>query len=336
MNDLITYGVAVFPLDPGLMLHTQIRTILGEMPELIDPVFARNELRYKMNQVDHPAQIAIGGFGATGCPSLIHHPEIRIIRRKIYDAMRPEFARAFRGRRLEVLFNRFNIRRWGTEVPKETWHRDVGPKKLGDTIYGGWINLDPPGSPPQHFSCIPGDVLPAGVDAMGFAKFDKGKGDALEAAFKASAGAIPVPPGHLLVFDQTIAHKISGGKSTFTSFRLSAAWRITDYTEPISDPEKPFYDKDAIIDNQSMCQLPSGQDAPMYAALQLVNWKPRLRAFSDTFKPEFRDMAAFKSNGTPNPLQGIVYRQCPSLVSTGHAFPPYSPGDRAMFFPVLL
>ena len=50
------------------------------------------------------------------------------------------------GRQLELLFDRFSIRRVGTATSAESWHRDVGGKAPGDIIYGGWLNLDLRGS----------------------------------------------------------------------------------------------------------------------------------------------------------------------------------------------
>jgi len=291
------------------------------MPELLDPHRARDDLVHPISDA-HPSQVVLGGFGATGCPSLTHHPDIRTIRLEIYRHMRSLFAQGFAGRRLEVLFDRFGIRRKGTTIGAESWHRDVGPKAPGDTIYGGWVNLDPPGSPPQKFSCVPGNVLPSGVDPLGFAKFQKNEHAALETAFCATGGPIVVPPGHLIVFDQSIAHKITGTNAKFTSYRLYMGWRITDQEEPV-------YNKHAIIEAQSMPPVPSGQEAPMYAKLHWVNWQDRLREFSTRFKPEFCE-------GVESKRTGCVNRILPGLVATGHAFPPYSPEDTDMFFPGLL
>ena len=327
------YGVAVFPI--GAVLHTLVPRIIRDMPELLDPEHALAELALPLSDA-HPAQVVLGAFGAAGCPSLAHHPLIRSIRRTIYDTMLPLFTHAFRRRRLEVLFDCFGIRRRGAKISAESWHRDVSQKtsrKRGDTVYGGWVNLDPLGSDPQTFSCIPGNilethVLDAGTYSDGFAKFDKSEYPALEEAFK-KTGVISVPPGHLIVFDQTIAHKIPNKTVQFTSYRLYSSWRITDDTRPI-------YDKDTIIRTQGIFPVPSGDMSPMYAKLHLLHWRDRLREFSTTFKPEFRETATLKSDGSINTHHGIVFRECPSLEATQHAFPPYTPSDRAMFFPVLL
>ena len=320
MDALLAHGIAVFPLPVDFALHAEVPAILGNLPELLDPLRARDDLAHPISDA-HPSQVVLGGFGATGCPSLSHHPGIRTIRRKVYAVMREQFTQGCPGRRLEALFDRFGIRRKGTAVGAESWHRDVGPKAPGDIIYGGWVNLDPPGAPPQKFSCIPGNVLPPGVDPLGFAKFKKPDYPALETAFRA-VGSFAVPPGHLIVFNQSIAHKITGATAKFTSYRLYMGWRITDRTEPV-------YDKRRVIQEQSMPPMPSGQAAPMYAKLHWVNWQDRLREFSTRFKSEFRE-------GAESKRAGCVFRELPSLGATGHAFPPYTEGDTAMFFPVLL
>ena len=319
MDALLIHGVAVFPLPPGYALHTKVPAILGDMPEPLDPLRARDDLAHPIS-TEHPSHIVLGGFGATGCPSLSHHPGIRDIRRDVYSVMRPLFTQGFPGRYLEVLFDRFGIRRKGTAVGAESWHRDVGPKAPGDTIYGGWINLDPPGSPPQKFSCIPGNVLAPGVDPLGFAKFPRAEYASLEAAFRAT-GPIEVPPGHLIVFNQSIAHKITGLAAKFTSYRLYMGWRVTDHKEPV-------YDKNCVILEQTMPPMPSGQFAPMYVQRHLINWKDRLMDFSTRFRPEFCEKQGKRV--------GCVYRELPGLVTTGHGFVPYSAEDTAMFFPVLL
>jgi hypothetical protein len=226
------------------------------------------------------------------------------------------FEHLFPGRNLEALFDRLSIRRMGTTIGAESWHRDVGQKEPGDIIYGGWVNLDPPGTPPQQFSCVPGDVLPPDVDPLGFAKFAKEDYPQLNQAFKASGGPISIPPGHVILFDQTIAHKITGAKAKRTSMRLYMGWRITTSTIPL-------YDKAAIITAQAVPPLPSGQPAPMYAKLHWVNWKDRLQEFSTGFKPGCLDAKR----------PGFVARELPSLTALGFGFRAYTPAESAIFYP---
>ena len=317
MNTLKTQGVVVMALPAELAVHDNVPYLILGMKETKDPLQTLLDLPFEVSP-EHPSHIVLGGFGATGCPSLTHHPVARTMRGRVYDILKPEFAAAFPGRRLEVLADRFSIRRKGSSLSSELWHRDVGPKTAGDIIYGGWVNLDPPGSPPQYFSCIPGNILPADeVNPMGFAKFAKEEIAGLESVFKGS-GKIAIPPGHIIIFDQSIAHKITGSTAKMTSFRQYMGWRITDRVEPV-------YDKKSFIENQSMAPLPSGQIAPMYAKLHLACWKPRLLEISTRFRPEF---VSLKS--------GIVHREMPGLVSAGFAFPVYTTAETAMFYPTLL
>lgn len=316
MADLLTTGLTVIPL-PGLDPHTGVHRLLLDIRELHDRGRAVADLAYPITP-EHPAQIVLGGFGAAGLPSLSHSPAIRALRVAVYQRVAPELAAIHPGRHLELLFDRFSIRRMGTATSAESWHRDVGGKDPGDIIYGGWLNLDPPGSPPQRFSCVPGNVLPPDVDSRGFAKIPKAEHPELNAALKAAGGPIAVPPGHIILFDQTIAHKITGATAGFTSYRLYFGWRITD-------SRTPLYPKDGIIEKQLVPPLPSGEISPTYAKLHWVNWRDRLLEFSTGFKPEFLD---------PNPKRaGCVARVLPGLVATGHAFSPYTTAERAIFYP---
>jgi len=319
MNDLVTLGVCVLPLTE-LALHLKVPRIIGEMREINDPQRALIDLPFEISD-EHPTHIVLGGFGATGCPSFTHHPEARELRSKVYTALVPEFRKVFEGRRLEVIPDRFGIRRKGTSVGGETWHRDVGPKSPGDIIFGGWLNLDPPGSPPQAFSCVPGNILPPNINPMGFAKFPREEYAGLEADFKVF-GKFVIPPGHIIIFNQSIAHKITPAKAKFTSYRQYFGWRITNSIEPV-------YDKQIFIERQLMPPLPSGQIAPMYAKLHWANWQPRLREISTRFRDEFREPVESKR-------AGVVFRELPGLVASGLAYPPYTSEEIYMFYPHLL
>jgi hypothetical protein len=198
MEALLTGGVAVVPLG-DLNLHLHVASILLDTRELVDPAAAVADLSHPISD-DHPAAFVLGGFGATGLPSHSHSPGIRALRGAVYPRIAPQLAAIHPGRRLELLFDRFGIRRVGTSTTAESWHRDVGEKAPGDVIYGGWLNLDPPGSPPQRFSCVPGNVLPPDADPRGFMKFAKTDYLGLNAALEAAGGPISVPPGFPSIF----------------------------------------------------------------------------------------------------------------------------------------
>lgn len=318
MQRLLTDSVVVLPLD-DLQAHDQVQDILLDICELKDPVLAVSELEFPLTENDR-AQIVMGGFGATGLPSLSHMPRIRALRQAVYSRIAPMLAQIHPNRRLELLFDRFSIRRKGTSVTPESWHRDNGPKSDGDIIYGGWINLDKPGSPSQQFSCIPGDINDDNM--QGFAKFDKANQSVLDAA---AGGPIQVPSGAIILFDQKIAHKITGGNGKNpTSYRMYFGWRITDDSIPL-------YDKATIIRDQTVPPLPSGQKAPMYSPNHWSVFQKRVRDFSETFHPEFLELKkSIHGNGM------VVARFMPGLVATGYAYEPYSQQEIDIFYPQLL
>lgn len=95
--------------------------------------------------------------------------QIEIVHRHLLD----RFSKTFPGKNLEMLFDRFAIRRKGTSTTGESWHRDVGKKLEGYIIYGGWINLDKTGCVPQKFSCIPKTHIYEKDEKTGFVRFDK-------------------------------------------------------------------------------------------------------------------------------------------------------------------
>jgi hypothetical protein len=317
MEKLLTDGVCVISVPSARALHTYVPTILSEVKEVYTPATAVLDLPFEISPT-HPAQFVLGSYGALGLPSVTHHPLVREIRQTIYEALFPLFVEQFPGRKLEVLFDRFSVRRKGASISGESFHRDVGPTAHNDMVFGGWFNLDALDKPAQNFSGLPGNVLPLNAQAQGFAKMTKAEQKALENELK-RVGPIAIPPAHIILFNQTIAHKITAvNKAKFTSYRLYFGWRITD-------SDVPSYDKQSIIDQQSVPPLPSGEIAPMYALLHWVNWQERLFAFSRQFKMAFID-----------PVRGCVMREMPGLVATNEAFAPYSARERAMFFPTLL
>ena len=366
IHALLQNGIAVFKLDNDAM-HTWVKPLLTTLPELKDPVAAYSRLHEAVlpnsgSNVGVPTpQFVLGAFGAAGLPSLFHHPIIREIRKSAYDTMRPQFAEAYNGWNLEVLFDRFGIRRNGLEVTGESWHRDTAPANLiepGDVVFGGWVNLDPPldahgkATVSQGFTCVlnsleygmelpaplasaavTGGQMPRALPVAGFVPFTPDQ----QAALESRKTNIEVPPGSIVVFNQRIAHCITPNKARFTSFRLYTGWRITKSVSAM------YNDTQAIIDEQGVPRLPSGQKAPMYSPNHISYDKAReglLKPFSATFIP------ALLQTEHPTEKQltiGCIVRYCPSLqtlrtLSKGRCkmFDAYSATERAMFSPVLL
>ena len=323
--DLIRDGITVVPCP----VHFDLQNFLTTQREFIasDSGLA-------------PPALALGAFGCMGTPTSFHHPIIRHVRKQCYDQLFPRFLDWHRGRNLEMMFDRFSQRLPGATLGAETWHRDVGHHDEGDIIYGGWINLDPPGTPNQRFSCVPGNFLrPDGHHTEGFVRFDA-KDAASIAALEAAKQIVEIPPGHIVIFNQSLAHEILPGKIKFLSYRLFVGWRITDSMESIYDyiHRKEVGEKKKkkakktensqpeprtladIIETQACPSIGSGQFPPMYGVNHITFTKLKeshLVPFSDTVKPIFRSQADPR----------LIVRFLPPLNETGLMWEPYTEED---------
>jgi len=259
---------------------------------------------------ENPKQLIMGAYGALGHPTSFHHPSIRKIRRKVHRKLR-----GFRkpiieedDKNLELLFDRFSIRKPGTKLMVESWHRDICSIKIdGDIIYGGWINLDDIGSEPQLFSCIPGTHIEKSKDS-GFAKIEK------EQAKEYKAMKIPpykIPPGHIIIFNQNIVHEVISKAYKTETYKMYIGWRLTDQIEPLFKENLT-----TAIENQGIVKIPSGQMPAMYAANHRRFFAERVREFSKQFSRIYIDEA------------GYVNRFLPSLKESGlPLLPPYKAKD---------
>lgn len=280
-------GVLVVPGVKQLNNSKPLKGLLSAPPEFLDP----------------NGPLTLGGFGALALPSSFHHPDIRFIRSIVYRRIKPILANHFKHTNLELLFDRVSVRRVGTSTSKESWHRDVCPDSLeDDVILGGWINLDPDGSPPQQFSCSPGTHKDK-TDKTGFAKIEIAPDN---------TKVYNVPPGHIIMFYQNLIHEVKPQKAKFESHRLYLGWRLTN-------SNKPLFNHRDVIRSQGVPKIPSGQVPPMYAKLHLVNHKHMVEEISRRIKPEYL-----------NPKTNLIYRELPSM---GPYYQPYSEEDISIMTP---
>jgi hypothetical protein len=254
--------------------------------------------------LDPKGPLTLGGYGGLAIPSSFHHPNIRFIRKKVYETIKPLLKKCFPNHlNVELLFARVCIRRVGTSTPKGSWHRDVCPDSLpGDIILGGWINLDPDGSPNQKFSCVPGTHTDK-TNKTGFAKTN---------VKPSNPKTYEVPPGHVILFHQNILHEIKPQKASFESHRLYLGWRLTNSL-------RPLFDHTSVFINQSVPKLPSGQIPPMYAKLHWVNHKHLIDEITNRIKPEYID-----------PKTGKVFRELPWLEKY---YPDYTCDEKIIMTP---
>ena len=230
-----------------------------------------------------PSGFVVGGFGALCNPSSFHHPSIRTIVDFVSKHFWKDFANTFPQRKLEVLFDSFCIRRKGTKTNNESWHRDLCTEKLSDDIIlGGWINLDPIGSPPHKFSCVPkthNDIIEKNT---GYTKLKNTE------EYKKNKVIYDIHPGQVVFFFQNLVHEVIAREAKFDSYRLYMGWRITDSNEPLFDHEK-------IIENQGVPRNPSGQTPRAYYKNHLRFFKDRIKEHSECVKSGALDKDKFVS-----------------------------------------
>lgn len=151
-------------------------------------------------------KFVLGGFAALGNPSSYHNPVVRkfrewalaiVIEKVFRETAANKKAMDSRDWKLEQKVERMTIRQPGETPSKESWHRDEAKIMTtpDDTVYGGWINLDPV---PQFFSCVVGSHKTGVTTNGGFVKVSKE--EAAEIKDNNLSTKIEIPPGGILIF----------------------------------------------------------------------------------------------------------------------------------------
>jgi len=312
MQQLLERGVAVIPYPEHIRKSFNCTRFLSEQKEFIRPV--KDTTKYVM-----------GGFGAFGNPSSFHHEEVRKLRLSIFKYVHPLFKNTFKGQYLEGIVDRFAKREPGTSVSPESWHRDISNVKKkkthgdpGDTIYGGWVNLDETNT--QYFTCVPSTHMEEVVGA-GFAKITKTD----IPVYNSKKEKISVPPNHLIIFNEKLVHAVTPSKIKTDTYRLFMKYRIT------TNPSCPLFSTaeiSKIIDEQGVFPLSLEQTPPMYSKMHMVNWRSRVEEFSLNFHPQFLEQKKLK---TETEMTSYVMRFMPSLKEAGlELFSPYSDEEKRM------
>jgi len=294
MNTLDEVGVIVLPYPTHIRNEFDTFTFLTEQKEFKDASAA-------------DSLFVMGGFGALGNPSSFNHPLIRQLRLSMFEFMKPNFAKLYKGKYIQTLVDRFAIRRAGTSLSPETWHRDVSNVnkngeivgEMDDIIYGGWVNLDTEQS--QFFSCVPNTHKDDfQKDGAGFSKLSKEE----SAEYKLKRVKFEIPPGHMIIFNEKTVHEVCPTKCKNVSCRLFMKYRISNTNTSLF----PNSQIDEICTQQGVFPLSCVQMPPMYAKLHRSNWKDRLEAFSKTVCDEYIDPAVKYT---------CVKRVMPSLYEVG-------------------
>ena len=304
LQDLLNNGVIVIPGPKNA--RDILKLFYKEQREFINP---------------GEKECILGAFGAYGNPTSFHHPEIRELRSLVHNYLWPSLQETFPEKNAEMLMDRFCKRAKGTKTSAEQWHRDItnSPNVLKkDQIYGGWFNLDKPGSKSQGFSCVPGSQRRS--KKTGFVKFT----DEENKDFKKRKKIFEVPPGYIIMFNQDIVHEVLPRKATFNSYRLFIGWRITE-------GEIPLYDNTKIIEDQGIIRLPGGMQTPMYGPSFWMFHRKKIIDWSVKVKPEFREMKLFKKEGIE---LDVVQQYMLSLKDAGiEMFPEYTEEQKRILIP---
>lgn len=303
--------------------------------------------------IEHDCQYVMGGFGAYGNPASFHNEIVRELRTETTPIMKQFFRQEFQKNfpeqtfYIERLFDRMCVRKQGTTIPKETWHRDLNPMTMipvdqkkkeytprpNEHVFGGWVNLD---DEPQYFSCALSThtnniIVKKGKSESGFIAQENPSNDTKPTKIK-------IPSGHAIVFYQKILHQVAPQKYRKDSFRQFQLFRIvSSETQP-----EPLFSKEKInkwIDNQATPLLPSGQHPPMYSSnhssifLFRGNQNDPIE-FSKKINPKCLIQQTCQSGKNKDRQYHIVQRFLTSLRELGlPMYPPYSKEEKQIFFP---
>lgn len=289
--------------------------------------------------------LVLGGFGALGNPSSFHSPVVRGVRvegRTVAEGV-------FRGMYeegtvcLEQLMDRVCLRKAGKALPKDGWHRDVAPKEAKlptedgtlekrarkvtqEAVFGGWVNLNRRDGKTQTFVYVPGSHESRGGEE-GFAGIAKEEHKALDAA----SVELEVPPGHLLVFYQHVAHKVAPVRYKEDCLRLFMGWAINRVCTPMFGA--PYLER--VLGEFQAPLLPSGQRPAMYSAncmsvrqKRTIAWSLKAMQRSLLVRKWPKEKSAYKI------LPRFLMRVTEDIKARGSGFfVPYTDAERAAIWP---
>jgi len=309
MNQLKEKGVQVFEfLTPAELVEFN-----KEMNEWNPPEFEQGDV--------HTGPLALGAFQGLNFASSWHNPIARRLRLLLHERVRPQLLAAgfLEHHKLQYLHqnpDRMMIREPKTSVSKESWHRD----SLRQLAFGGWINLDAPGTSPQRFICVPGSHLGVEITPGGFAPI---KDTELTRHYFDNEKVFSIQPGQAILFYSHIVHRIASSSGVPNkTMRLFQSWSFSDSPIPI------VQDLAERLEQQAYIPLPSDQHAPMYPMAYLnyfeVNEK-RLTSYARRLVPKMRTTYKHKKTGR---TVTIPIRLAPSLATLEKLYPGYSEKEK--------
>ena len=221
----------------------------------------------------------LGGFSALGNPSSFHNPFVRKMRRGVHPTAKRVITKSFTNIIQEKNYkfvqdiDRLLIREKGLKPTAESWHRDIAADQTDEIVFGGWLNLD---TENHYFSCILGSQQ-HNETTEGFVTI---KDKNLIQKYNREKTIVEIPPGALLIFNETLIHEVLAKSTSFVQHRLFMGWRLTTRTQP-AIPNLIH-----LLQTQSVIPLKSGQIPPLYGKLHWTNWRQRIELFSKNIRSE--------------------------------------------------
>ena len=265
--------------------------------------------------------LALGAFQGLNFASSWHNNMSREMRLLLHTRLRPQILAAgfLEKHNLAYLHqnpDRLMIREPNTSVSKEMWHRD----SLSQLAFGGWINLDAPGTPPQRFICVPGSHLGVTVTPAGFAPI---KDPELTRSYFKDEKVYLIHPGQAILFYSHIVHRIASSSGVPNkTMRMFQSWSFSDSPEPI------VKDLAKRLEEQAYIPLPSLQHAPMYPSAYLNYFETnekRIVGYAKRLIPKMRTVYTHKKTGRS---VVIPIRIPPSLSNLEKLYPAYTSEEK--------
>ena len=301
-------GVTVVPF----FTHEQVKEIQHDLEREMG-----NFPEYK-----HPVEdgYVLGGFGAFGNPASFHNPTIRELRLKCKKKAKKILRQVYPGMFFDPIPDRFCIRRAGTSVTGETFHRDVSDIDYStDFVIGGWVNLS---DSDHYFSAVLGSHNIPFDEIAGFQSFDKER----QRQYRSETTTTIVPPGHWIGFPSHIIHEVKNHKVKEDQMRLFQGYRISSIKHPTNMHPNLF----ELFDRQAPLPVGSGQGSPMYAMNHISFWQDKTVEWS---KRTFKDPCLQTKRGKRGEYT-VVDRFMKGLEEYGfEMYPKYDDKEKKRYLP---
>jgi hypothetical protein len=276
--------------------------------------------------------LVLGSFGALGSASTFHDKFVRDQRLALDKEFTPQLKNVFPDKLVQMVLDRVGYRPAGMAPCPEGAHRDLTQVDMclkGDIITGGFINNN--ATEPQFFTCVLGTHTEVDnhTQGLGFSAVIKERMAEINA--NNMWEKIEIPPGHVLLFDQRLVHRVNSTKYKHPIMRTYISFRMTTSDVPL------LHNIREILEQGAVPLLKSGQMPYMYPQLYLANWQHLLINESKRFPEAMKEDKKFSgkclaNNNLEHGSYTVLKRVCPSLREMGIEFEPYTQQEIDMFF----